>query len=65
MSAIKPYQPLDASEEERAMARTNCAARARERGEDPLALTFELGEQDEGFAMRHEVNKIRAEAARA
>lgn len=64
MSAIKPYQPLDATEEERVLARSNCAERARERGEDPLALTYELGEQDEGFAMRFEVTRLRAERER-
>jgi len=61
MSAIKPPTTLDASEDERAQARANCAARARERGEDPLALEFEMGTQDQGWAVRHELNQIRAE----
>lgn len=64
MSAIKPFAQLDASEEERLAARVNCAARARERGTDDLAAAFECGSQDEGYAMRHEVNRLRAEVAR-
>jgi hypothetical protein len=64
VSAIKPPAPLDATEGERAIARANCAERARARGEDPLALSYEMGEQDGGWAMRHEVNRIRAEAER-
>jgi hypothetical protein len=62
VSAIKPYAPLDATEEERVLARSACAARARERGEDPLALEYEMGTQDQGWALRHEVNRMRAEA---
>lgn len=59
--AIKPEPPCDWTEEERTQARANCAARLRERGEDPLALSYELGEQDSGWNMRHEVARMRAE----
>jgi hypothetical protein len=64
MSAIKPPSTLDATEEERTLARAACAERARARGEDPLALSYEMGEQDAGWAIRHEVNRIRAEVER-
>lgn len=64
-TAIKPHQLLDATEEERAQARSNCAARHRERGDDPLALEFEMGTQDAGWAIRHEVYRLRAERERA
>lgn len=60
-TAIKPPPALDASEEERVAARATCAARARARGRGELAASFELGFQDAGFAMRHEVNRLRAE----
>jgi len=63
--AIKPNAPLDATQGERLMARANCAARCRDRGEEELALAFEAGTQDEGYAMRHEVAKLRAEQGRA
>ena len=56
--AIKPYAPLRASEDTRLLARANCAARCREKGEEDLALAFESGSQDDGWAMRHEVNRI-------
>lgn len=63
MTAIKPpVAMLDASEEERTLARAACAERARARGEDPLALSYEMGTQDAGWAMKHEINRIRAEA---
>jgi len=65
MGAIKPHQPIDASEKERALARANCAARLRDRGEDPLALEYEMGPQDQGWAMRHEINRIRNEGGLA
>lgn len=60
--AIKPHAPLDATQGERLLARTNCASVRRERGEQALALEFEAGTQDEGWAMRHEVNRIRSES---
>jgi len=63
VSAIKPARALDATEEERAVARATCAARARARGEVDLAASFEFGGQDAGWAMRHEVSRIRAEVA--
>ena len=43
-------------------ARLNCAARADERGEKDLAASFIEGGQDQGWAMRHEVAKLMAEA---
>lgn len=61
MGAIKPFTSLNATEEEYAAARANCAARARDRGEEDLALEFERGSQDEGWAVRHEVNRLQAE----
>lgn len=60
----KPHMPLDATEDERLLARTNCANVRRERGEHALALEFEAGTQDEGWSMRHEVNRLRAEQAK-
>lgn len=62
---IKPVPIRDWTEEERVAARANCAERLRARGEDPLALSYELGDQDAGWAMRHEVARIRAEARAA
>jgi hypothetical protein len=59
--SIKPFQPLECDEDTRRAARANCAARCRERGEETLALAYEGGSQDEGWAMRHEVNRLRAE----
>ena len=58
---IKPHAPLDATEDERLLARANCAARARERGQEEMARSFEAGGQDAGWSLRHEVNKIRTE----
>ena len=60
-TAIKPFEPVAATEEERAIARANCAARSRARGREDLAAAFEFGSQDEGFAMKHEVYRLRAE----
>ena len=57
----KPTMPLDADQGTRMQARANCAAVRRERGEHDLALAFEAGTQDDGWAMRHEVNRLRAE----
>lgn len=58
----KPTMPLDADEETRRRARANVAALRRERGEHALAAEFEAGTQDDAWAMRHEVNRLRAEA---
>lgn len=60
--AIKPTTPLDADEDTRRRARANMAALCRERGDHALALEFEAGTQDEGWSMKHEVNRLRAEA---
>lgn len=59
----KPHMPLDADQGTRLQARANCAARSRGKGEDALAQAFEAGTQDDGWAMRHEVNRLRAEQA--
>lgn len=61
MSAIKPPPPLDATEPERITARANCAARHRARGRERLAASYEFGAEDAGWAMRHEVLRMRAE----
>lgn len=61
--SIKPLQPLCTDEEVLIQSRANCAERARERGADALALSFEHGGQDQGWAMRHEVAKLASEAA--
>jgi hypothetical protein len=44
-------------------ARANCAQRCNDRGATDLAASYLRGEQDLGWAMRHEVNRLRAEAA--
>lgn len=61
----KPTMPLDADQGTRLQARANCAARCRGKGEESLALAFEAGTQDDGWAVRHEVNRMRAEKATA
>jgi hypothetical protein len=61
----KATMPLNADQGTRLQARANCAARKREKGEESLALAFEAGTQDDGWAMRHEVNRMRAEKAGA
>lgn len=58
---IPELPPLDAAEETRATARAICAARCRDRGEQNLAASYERGEQDAGWAMRHEVARVKAE----
>ena len=60
-TAIKPFALPEASEVEWAQARSTCAARARARGQDTLADAYEAGSQDQGFAMRHEINRIRSQ----
>lgn len=62
---IKPAPACDWTEEERARARANCAARQRERGNEALALAYEHGACDAGWNMVHEVNRLRAEAGAA
>jgi hypothetical protein len=60
-TAIKPHAPLDATEDERLLARANCAKRARDRGEPELAASYEVGMQDGGWGIRHEVYRLRTE----
>jgi len=43
-------------------ARLNCAARAQDREQADLAVSFLEGGQDCGWAIRHEVAKLLAEA---
>jgi hypothetical protein len=62
---IPPLPALDVPAPLLALARANCAARCRDRGEHETAAAFERGEQDLGWALRHEVNKLRAEASEA
>ena len=58
---IRELPSLETTEEIRAAARAICAARCRERGEIDLAASYERGEQDAGWNMRHEVARIEAE----
>lgn len=58
---IRPLPPLSAPADVLAMARQNCAERCRGREEAELAESYERGEQDFGWALRHEVAKLRAE----
>jgi len=61
---VPPLPSLEISEELRAAARTACAYRALDRGEEDLAASYERGEQDQGWAFRHEVNRLIAEAGK-
>ncbi|PTR05387.1 MULTISPECIES: hypothetical protein [unclassified Novosphingobium] len=45
-------------------ARLNCAARAQDRDQADLAVSFLEGGQDCGWSMRHEVAKLLAESAK-
>jgi hypothetical protein len=58
---IPPLPPIPATPEQIAQARTACATRARERGEDALAASFEAGGQDLGWAMRHQLKMMEVE----
>lgn len=60
---IPPLPPLDADEALRQQARLNCAQRSRARGESETAAAIMRGDNDETWAMRHEINKLRAEAS--
>lgn len=62
---IKSTPPLDASDGLRLQARQNCARRSRDRGEGATADALLRGDNDETWAMRHEVNRLKDEAARA
>lgn len=63
MSALAAQIPTTAPADIMAEARANCAARYRSRGQELEAGAFEIGERDQAWAMRHEVNKITAERA--
>lgn len=62
--AIKPTPTLEAPADLMAAARANCAARVAARGQDAEAKRYNAGENDQGWALRHEVAKLRAEQAR-
>jgi hypothetical protein len=62
--AIKPLPPLSAPPEVIAQARINCATRLRNDGSVAEAAQFECGARDDAWAMRHEVNRLIAEAQR-
>lgn len=63
MSAIKPFTPIAAPADVLAIARENCAIRARAKGQHEVAAAYEDGTGCEGWAFRHEVAKIKAEVA--
>lgn len=58
---VPPLPTIAAPEPVLAAARTNCATFARERAEYALAASYEQGEQDAGWNVRHQVAKLRAE----
>jgi len=58
---IPPLPAVDAPATLMEAARVNCAERARAKGDDVLADAFLSGSQDPAWAIRHEVNKLRAE----
>ena len=60
--AIKPPLRAVAPAPLLMQARANCAARLRAQGHEVEAQNFERGDRDEAWAMRHEVNKLQAEA---
>lgn len=62
---IPPLPPLNAKPDELVTARDNIAERCRERGEMALASSFVEGRQDAGWAIRHEVYRIRTMAGAA
>ena len=55
MTHAKELPPITADANTMAEARANCAARAMSRGEIELAESYMRGEQDAGWAIRHEV----------
>ena len=62
---IRPLPPIVAPEALVIEARANCAARVRDRGEHELAASYERGEQDLGWGLRHEINRLHGEQAAA
>lgn len=62
--SIKSLNPIQADAIVMAQARANCAERLRARGQEAEAVQFEVGERDDAWAMRHEVNKLMAERGR-
>lgn len=64
MTRAVELPPLQAPAPIMAQARENCAARAEARGETALAESYRLGGQDAGWGLRHEVNKLIAEAGK-
>lgn len=63
--SIKPTPVLMAPANIMQEARQNCAARATARGQTDLAEAFAAGTQDQGWAMRHEVERLSAERVSA
>ncbi len=63
-AAIPEAPPVQAPAPVMQAARANCAARLRAQGHEVEAQCFERGERDQSFGMRHEVNKLLAEATR-
>lgn len=59
--SIKPTPVLMAPAHIMQEARQNCAARATARGEDALAAAYMARTQDQGWAMRHEVERLTKE----
>lgn len=62
--AIKPTPVLEAPADLMAAARANCAARVGARGQEAEAQRYRAGSNDQGWGVRHEVAKLRAERAR-
>lgn len=62
---VPPLPPIEASEAMLGAARINCASRCRERGQAALAVSYEHGEQDAGWAMRHEVSRLKTEESKS
>jgi hypothetical protein len=60
---VSTLPPIEASPEMLAQARENCAARSRARGDEAVALAYEAGAGDVGWGFKHEVSKLKAEAA--
>ena len=59
--AVPPAPPVIAPSPIMAAARANCAANLVARGYPDEAELFATGKRDGAFAMRHEVNRLRAE----
>lgn len=58
---IRSLPPVEAPANVMALARENCAANLRERGQETEAVAFEKGERDFAWAFRHEVMRLQRE----